>query len=141
MENTEKITEGSNEIDKKFDQKTLNNIRFYSLQNSLIIENRLRELELEWDLERVLEINTGVFALAGTLLSVTDKRWLFITGIATLFMTQQALKGWSPPIPFLRSLGFRTRKEFDKEKIALKSLRGDFDDIYDAADAWRAIKD
>jgi hypothetical protein len=43
------------------------------------------------------------------------------------FFAQHAIQGWCPPLPLFRKLGYRTRKEIDKEKYALKLLRGDFD--------------
>jgi hypothetical protein len=36
-------------------------------------------------------------------------------------------------VPLLRRAGVRTREEIDREKFALKFLRGDFDDV--AADS------
>ena len=39
------------------------------------------------------------------------------------------LSGWCRPLPLLRNLGVRTRSEIDVEKFALKSLRGDFEQM------------
>lgn len=40
---------------------------------------------------------------------------------------QHALRGWCPPLPVLRRLGFRTRAEIDRERYALKVVRDDLD--------------
>jgi len=40
-----------------------------------------------------------------------------------------AVKGWSPGSVLLRRMGFRTRQEIDREKYALKALRGDFEEL------------
>jgi hypothetical protein len=34
-----------------------------------------------------------------------------------------------PPIPLFRRLGVRTAREIERERYAIKALRGDFDDI------------
>jgi hypothetical protein len=39
---------------------------------------------------------------------------------------QHAVQGWCPPVPLLRRLGYRTSREIDIERVALKALRGDF---------------
>ncbi len=42
------------------------------------------------------------------------------------FLFQHAVQGWCPPVPLFRRLGFRTAREIDHERYALKALRGDF---------------
>jgi hypothetical protein len=44
----------------------------------------------------------------------------------TAFLLQHALQGWCPPVPVFRRLGVRTTAEIDRERYALKALRGDF---------------
>lgn len=45
------------------------------------------------------------------------------------FFAQHALQGWCPPIPVFRRLGVRTQREIERERYALKALRGDFDQL------------
>ena len=40
---------------------------------------------------------------------------------------RHAVKGWCPPVPLFRRLGVRTCGEIERERYALKALRGDFD--------------
>jgi hypothetical protein len=88
---------------------------------------RLNELDREWDIERMLEANAAFFALTGTILAATvDRRWLALPALVTAFLFQHAIQGWCPPLPVLRRLGFRTEREIDAERTALKALRGDF---------------
>ena len=47
------------------------------------------------------------------------------------FLAQHALQGWCPPLPVLRKLGFRTQKEIQRERHAVKKLRGDYDAVSD----------
>jgi hypothetical protein len=48
--------------------------------------------------------------------------------MVTGFLLQHAIQGWCPPVPILRRLGFRTADEINRERYALKALRGDFKD-------------
>lgn len=91
------------------------------------IDQRLRELDREWDIERTLEANAATPALTGTVLGATrDHRWLYLSGGVAAFLLQHALQGWCPPVPILRRLGIRTTQEINAERTALKALRGDF---------------
>jgi hypothetical protein len=97
--------------------------------NPLAIERRLRELDREWDLDRVLETNASLIAFAGVALAARrDWRWLILPALVTTFLFQHAVQGWCPPVPVLRRLGIRTAREIEIERVALKILRGDFDD-------------
>ncbi|UYW28289.1 hypothetical protein OKC48_07180 [Methylorubrum extorquens] len=94
------------------------------------IGRRLRELDTEWDTERTLEANAATLALTGTVLGLTtDRRWLALPLAVTAFLLQHAVQGWCPPLPVLRRLGFRTAREIDVERNALKALRGDYGPI------------
>ena len=55
--------------------------------------------------------------------------WFLLPGVAALFMVKHVLRGWCPPVPVLRRLGFRTAGEIARERYALKALRGDFQGI------------
>lgn len=91
------------------------------------IHSRLRELDAEWDVERTLEANASTLAFTGAVLAGTvDRRWLVVPAIITAFLFQHAIQGWCPPLPILRRMGFRTAREIDTERTALKALRGDF---------------
>jgi len=97
------------------------------------IERRLIELEREWDIERALQTNFGVLTVASVALgTMAAAPWLLLTGVAAAFMGEHALKGWCPPVPIFRRLGFRTMREINQERYALKALRGDFKDTRNA---------
>ncbi len=95
------------------------------------ISRRIEELGREWDIERVLETNASSLAAIGVGLTVAtgSRKWLILPGIVLPFLLQHAIQGWCPPVPLLRWLGVRTRQEIDREKYALKVLRGDFREI------------
>lgn len=99
----------------------------YHARNPHEIGGRLDELDREWDIERVLEANAATIALAGTVLGAfVDRRFLLLPALVTGFLLQHALQGWCPPVPVLRRRGVRTAAEIERERTALKALRGDF---------------
>ncbi|MBC5773089.1 DUF2892 domain-containing protein [Pontibacter sp. KCTC 32443] len=121
---------------REIDEKTLDNINRYGYDSPKKIEKRLKKLNKEWDLERALEVNASTLALTGLVLGATqNKRWFILPGIVASFLLQHGLQGWCPPLPVLRKLGFRTRKEIDEERQALKALRGDYNKILGATTA------
>ncbi|KEO75520.1 YgaP family membrane protein [Anditalea andensis] len=130
MHITEKITNDrvrsftSSEINEAIDQQMEENVEFYSIQNPVTIKRRIEELDAEWDIERILELNASTLALTGILLSaIGSKKWLLLSGLVTAFMAQHAIQGWCPPLELLRKLKVRTRKEIDMEKhFLLKAL-------------------
>lgn len=94
------------------------------------IGERLRELDTEWDVERLLQVNASVLVMLGVLLGArVDRRFLFLPAAVLTSFGQHALQGWCPPVPAFRRLGVRTQREIERERYALKALRGDFDDL------------
>jgi len=101
-------------------------LRFYAA-NPEMIDKRLGELDREWDIERMLEANAATVAFAGVVLGATvNKRFLALPALVGAFLLQHAVQGWCPPLPILRRMGYRTMREIDTERFALKALRGDF---------------
>ena len=94
------------------------------------IQARLRELDDEWDIERVLETNSSVLSLFGLVMGFAWRRRWFLLPLAVQgFFLQHALQGWCPPVAMLRRLGFRTQSEIEEERWALRALRGDFGEL------------
>jgi hypothetical protein len=115
-------------VNARIDRRTAATILAYAGKSEGAITVRLDELEREWDIERVLQTNAATLALAGLVLGLkADRRWLALTGGVLGFLLWHAVRGWCPPLPVLRQLGVRTRNEIDRERFALKFLRGDFE--------------
>ena len=115
------------DVQRKIDKKIREQIIHYASQPKEVISRRIFELEREWDVERVLESNVSSIGLASLILGVTvNRKCLAITGTVLGFLLLHAVQGWCPPLPVLRKLGVRTRREIDRELFALKVLRGDF---------------
>jgi hypothetical protein len=118
-------------INQLIDSKTADNIRLYANADKELISRRLDELDREWDMERVLEANAAGFAFTGTCLAATfSRKWLVLPLFVTAFLMQHAIQGWCPPLALFRKLGVRTRKEIERERNALKIIRGDFDGFH-----------
>ena len=118
------------EINEKIDRQIMESVRFYSGMSEDKITQRIHDLEREWDMERLLETNASALAFTGLVLGVIrNSKWLFLPGIVLPFLLQHAVQGWCPPVPLFRRLGVRTREEIEREKFALKALRGDFEEI------------
>jgi hypothetical protein len=108
----------------------------YYAERPHLIEDRLRELDREWDIERILEMNAAALSFLGVLLGARKSpRWLLLPGVVGGFLLQHAIQGWCPPVPVLRRLGVRTAREIHREKYAMKALRGDFDAV-DSRAGW-----
>lgn len=117
-------------INERIERMLMCNLEYYATHPDEI-EGRLRELDREWDIERTLETQAASLSLAGIILGTTvSKKWFVLPGIVGGFLLQHALQGWCPPVPMLRRLGVRTESEIEKERYALKALRGDFKNIH-----------
>jgi hypothetical protein len=115
---------------KKVEQKIEANIRFYSALPKIAISKRICELEREWSMERWLETNASGLAFSGIIMGLTvNRKWFALPFLVTGFLFLHAIHGWCPPVTILRKMGVRTRAEIDREKYALKFLRGDFEGV------------
>jgi hypothetical protein len=114
-------------VNDRIHARTLHDVSRFVGADPIFIDERIRELEREWDVERALEANAATVALLGLGLGLTvNKKFLALPVLVTAFLLQHALQGWCPPLPLLRRLGLRTSAEIHEEIIALRILRGDF---------------
>ena len=114
-------------INRRIRRQTERTIAYFALHPEEIDE-RLEELDQEWDIERSLQANAATLAFIGAVLGASrgHRRWLVLPALVTGFLFQHATQGWCPPLPLLRRLGYRTAGEIAEERFALKALRGDF---------------
>lgn len=118
----------SAEINEAIRDRTDDNIERFARAPVEEIEHRLAELDDESDIERVLQTNAAIVSLLGVALgSRVDRRFLALPAAVFGFFAQHALQGWCPPVPVFRRLGVRTTREIERERYALKVLRGDFE--------------
>jgi hypothetical protein len=127
-------------LNRQIDEKTQENIRKYIGKSYYDIYLRIKELEKEWDIERVLELNMSTLALTGIALSLKNKAWLALPAVVLGFFVQHSVQGWCPPLSVFRALKIRTRQEIDQEINALKALRGDYKKVETPESAFLAVK-
>lgn len=117
----------SSKVNHRIQGRTLHDVSRFIGADPVFIDERIRQLQREWDIERTLEANAATVGLAGLALgSFVDRRFLILPALVSAFLLQHALQGWCPPMPLLRRLGIRTAREIHDEIIALRILRGDF---------------
>lgn len=128
----------AHEINMRIAAQTERNIAYYAAHPEKITQ-RIEELEHEWDIERTLEANAATVSLASVVMGLfVSRKFLFLPGIVSGFLMQHAIQGWCPPLPLFRRMGIRTQTEIERERFALKALRGDFSKL---ADVHKEIKD
>lgn len=127
----------SPEINAQIERRSKGKVEALAHEGPAAIEQRISELEREWDIERALEMNASLVVLASTALgSFVNRKWFALTAVASGFLLQHALQGWCPPLPIMRRCGVRTQSEIDAEKLALRILRGD---LHETRDPGRAM--
>ena len=129
-------------INARIDQCMRERVVSYANKSHGEISKRITELEEEKDIEQYLESNASVLAFSGVALGfIGSKKWLLIPALVLPFLFLHAVQGWCPPVPLLRRLGVRTRREIEAERYALKLLRGDFDSTADKTErSLRALE-
>jgi hypothetical protein len=107
-------------VNRRIREQTEANIARYHGATADEIEQRLDRLDEEWDVDRALMASFATAVLLGTGLTVLgNRKWLALAAASGFFMAIHTLKGWCPPLPVFRRLGFRTQAEIDEERFAL----------------------
>jgi hypothetical protein len=112
-------------VNKRIDRQTLGAVAD-SIGSSDEIVGRLRELDREWNVDRALMVN---FAAIGGLTAAMTMRnllrkgrfggWGALFWVQVGFLAYHAIKGWCPPLPVFRRLGFRSANEIGAEREVL----------------------
>jgi hypothetical protein len=116
------------QVNEEIRRQTKQRVARISSAGAAAITRRLEELDEEWDIERILEMNAASLTAVGAALTLlVDRRFAVVPLLVGSFLVQHATQGWCPPLPILRRYGYRTLTEIDEERYALKALRGDFE--------------
>ena len=117
---TERVALNTNhEINELIRRETDARIGWLAGAGPAAIDQRLAELDEEWDIERCLETMAPTLTLTGLALGLgVSRKWLLLPIVVQSFFLQHALQGWCPPIPVMRRLGVRTSEEINDERIA-----------------------
>lgn len=114
---------------RRIDEDTLDHL-VRAQDDPASIERRLAALNREWDLDRTIEVEAASMGLLGLALGAFVRPALLAvpaTVGAGVFLF--GTLGIYPLLPLFRRLGIRTAREIQRERYALKALRGDFDDM------------
>jgi hypothetical protein len=104
----------SSDIERQIEE----NIAYYRVGSKTEINERLDELDREWDVERTVDLNTAAVVLTGVILSATvSKKWLFLPALAAGFLARFAMQNGSTLFG-----GMRTRAEITREKTGLEQV-------------------
>jgi len=118
------------EVNARIRSETARHLARYYAASQSEIDQRLRELDEEWDIERALEANAATFTLIGLGLgTLVNRKFFAFSGVIAGFLLQHAVQGYCPPMTVLRRRGYRTPQEIERERYALKALRGDFNSL------------
>jgi hypothetical protein len=113
-------------VNERIRRQTQANIAYFAAHPEQI-DRRLAELDHEWDIERWLQVNSAALSIAGLTLGLLHSRkWLLLPLVVQGFFLQHGIEGYCPPLPIFRRAGVRTEGEIERERHALKALRGDF---------------
>lgn len=91
------------------------------------ISGRLQDLDCEWSIGRATKAGAGLLVLGSLAASFRRNRLLSAASLAAGCCLTQYLfsrKSWLESL--FQELGFRPRAEIERERIALRTLRGDF---------------
>jgi len=118
------------EVNARIRSETARHLARYDAASQSEIDQRLRELDEEWDIERALEANAATVSLIGLGLgALVNRKFYALPAVVAGFLLQHAVQGYCPPMTVLRRRGFRTPQEIERERYALKALRGDFNSL------------
>ncbi|WP_020374636.1 YgaP family membrane protein [Sulfobacillus thermosulfidooxidans] len=128
------------QVNQAIDAQTQSNVFHLAEMGPQAITQRLHELDQEWDTERALEVTSSTLILLGLLVgSGRGKKWLTLSTVVGGFLLSHALDGWCPPLPVMRRFGIRTSQEIEKERWALRALRGDLGKTFSPQEAWALV--
>lgn len=114
------------QLNEKFEAQAQESVSKYIGADRDTIDQRLQELESEWNVERMIEVEAPSMIGLGIALGLThDKKWFALSAMAAGMVILHNLQGWYPMLPLLRRLGLRAQSEIDREYMALRVLRGD----------------
>lgn len=117
-------------INARIDREIEDRVRFYESQDERAITRRIEELEREWSIERIIEVEAASMGLLGLTMGLTvNRKFLILPAFVAGMVLLHGAQGWYPFLPVFRRAGIRTRQEIDQEKYALKAIRGDFSGI------------
>jgi hypothetical protein len=122
---------------RRIDEQTTVQLEHYAGAAPEDVNRRLDELDREWDTDRAIELEASLMGLFGLALGALRPALLTLPMFVGSAVLLHALTGRYPLLPLFRHMGLRTAREINRERYALKALRGDFADM-EPADVVRS---
>ena len=117
-------------VNAEIDRETLTRLdEFQSAPEK--IQMRLTELSEEYDVECFVELFGSAVSLLGIGLATRNRKWLALPAVASGLVLLHSLPAPDPLTPLFRAFGIRSRQEIERERMALKLLRGDYKRYHD----------
>ena len=114
-------------VNANVDRETLAKLEEYRGAAPEKIQERIDELSWEYDVSCATSLAFAAIGLGGLALSKLHRGFLALPAIANGLLLLQNLPIPSPGVTAVfRVLGFRSRTEIERERQALKMLRGDY---------------
>lgn len=128
-ETTQRVERNTSPVlQRKFEKQLEDNVSRYIDADPQAINQRLRELDSEWNIERTIEAEAPTMIGLGIALgALSNRKWFAVSAMAASMVILHSLQGWYPLLPIFRRMGIRTQQEIEQERMALKVLRGDHD--------------
>jgi len=133
-------------INERIDRASQYRLQVQSGESAAAITQHIAKLDREWDVERLIELESSTMGLTGLVLSVLiSPKFLFLPGVVSTMVLLHAVQGWYPLLPIFRRLGLRSQNEIDRERFGMKALRGDLatipsgEAVERARAAWQAV--
>jgi hypothetical protein len=115
------------EVNEQLDREAQIRLRDAAGSPAGDLNDRIEALDREWDFERVVEAEASFMGLTGLAIALAmDRRLLVLPAFVASMLFLHATHGWYPLLPMFRRARVRSRDEIDRERYALKALRGDF---------------
>jgi hypothetical protein len=123
-------THTARDVLRRIDEHTVDRLERAANAEPEVLRRHLDDLDREWDTDRAIELEASLMGLFGLALGAWLRPALLVlptfVGSAVLMY---ALTGRYPLLPLFRRAGLRTAREINRERYALKALRGDFREI------------
>jgi hypothetical protein len=124
-------------LNEKFRAQAEARIAYYA-NHPEEIDQRLRELDEEWDIERAIETEAAATVLGGLFLgAAVSRKWYVLPAFAAGMLLLHNVHGAYPLLPLFRRFGLRTSNEIAAERYGLKAIRGDFSEVTGSAENKR----
>jgi len=120
---------GSAREPSKLDARLESTLRSVIDGGPTAIDERLAHLDREWTTGRATKAAAAVLIVAGLALSFLNPWWLILPVVGGAMLLQYLFGRRSLAGGFFHSLGLRTGCEIEQEKLALRALRGDFQNL------------